>query len=135
MAETASNVDHRKVGGLFKTATLDDDAFQRGRKRRRSSDGIMNQSTAHNPSGGSTTLRGRGRRRSASEVSSRSDNTTKPRTRSASPPGRKYQKQAQRVDFEEKKEVRAHHGRDPGKGMPRHEGEGRGRLAEVEVME
>lgn len=103
MAGTASNVDHHKVSGLFKAATLDDDAFQRGRKRRRSSDGLMNQPTAHNPSGGSTTLRGRGRRRSASEASSRSDNTTKPRTRSASPPGRKYQKKAQKVDFEKKR--------------------------------
>jgi len=67
---------------------------ERGRKRRRTSDDVTSQPAAHNPSSESTTLRGRGRRRSVSRTSLQSDDISKPPTRTMSPPIRKYQKKA-----------------------------------------
>jgi hypothetical protein len=76
---------------------------ERGRNRRRTSDDVTSQPAAHNPSGESTTLRGRGRRRSVSGMSSQSDDTSKPPTRTMSPPIRKYQKKALPREVTQKK--------------------------------
>jgi len=90
---------------------IPEDEHQRGRKRRRSS-AAANSPTGQIPSGGSTTLRGRGRRRSLSPAQSFPQDTTslhiEEKHRSASPhgrksPGRKYQKKYLEVVQERKK--------------------------------
>jgi hypothetical protein len=86
MAGTAADIGTSTMADL-RTPTL---LEERGRKRRRTLD-VTSQPVAHNPSNESTTLRGRGRRRSASGTSSQSDDTSKPPTRTMSPPIRRYQ--------------------------------------------
>lgn len=82
-----------------------DEELQRGRKRRRSS----GTPPAHLTSNGSTNLRGRGRRRSASQSNSFTRSSLEERARSASPerksPGKKYQKKLMGVKrrFEKKR--------------------------------
>ncbi len=99
MAGTATELGNSIMADLLTPTLLE----ERGRKRRRASDDVTAQPVAHNPSGESTTLRGRGRRRSASGASSQSDGTSKPRTRHLSPPIRKYQKKTLLVDPAQKK--------------------------------
>ncbi|PMD47311.1 hypothetical protein L207DRAFT_153740 [Hyaloscypha variabilis F] len=82
-----------------------DEELQRGRKRRRSSA----TPPAHVTSNGSTNLRGRGRRRSASQSNSFTRSSLEGRARSVSPkrksPGKKYQKKLTdlRTRFEKKR--------------------------------
>lgn len=90
---------------LSRLTSYAEDFLQRGRKRRRSSDGILKPPTAHNPSGGSTTLRGRARRRSTSDVSARtgSGSGSQHRTNTVSPLGMKRQQKPPRTSSKPKK--------------------------------
>jgi hypothetical protein len=99
MAGTATESGHPTMADLLTTNLLE----ERGRKRRRTSDDVTAHPVAHNPSGESTTLRGRGRRRSASGASSQSDGMSKPRTRTLSTPMRKYQKKTVLLEPAQKK--------------------------------
>jgi hypothetical protein len=99
MAGTAAELSTPTMVDLLAPTLLE----ERGRKRRRASDDVTSQPAAHNPSGESTTLRGRGRRRSASGTSSQSDDTSKTPHRTMSPPIRKYQKKTLPRELAQKK--------------------------------
>ena len=99
MAGAAADLGTPTMADLLTPTLLE----ERGRKRRRTSDEVTSQPAAHNPSGESTTLRGRGRRRSASGISSQSDDTSRPPTRTLSPPIRKYQKKTLPRELAQKK--------------------------------
>lgn len=95
MSSPKDKIVHRAAKAL--PLSVDDDS-QRGRKRRRSEASTTPAPTVHNPSGGSTTLRGRGRRRSSSQAGSDTTDPTLTKPRSSFPPGRKYQKKFPEVE-------------------------------------
>ena len=84
-----------------------DEELQRGRKRRRSSA----TPPAHVTSNGSTNLRGRGRRRSASQSNSFPRSSLEDRARSVSPkrksPRKKYQKKSTNLRSRFEKKIRS----------------------------
>jgi len=98
MSSPKDKIVHRAAKAF--PLNVDDDS-QRGRKRRRSEASTTPAPTVHNPSGGSTTLRGRGRRRSSSQAGSDTTDptlTSNTKLRSSFPPGRKYQKKFPEVE-------------------------------------
>jgi hypothetical protein len=74
------------MSSLADSLVIDDEALQRGRKRRRTSDfiGLVTQKIKKNPSTGSSTLRGRARQRSVSGCGSKSDDGRSAASRSKS---------------------------------------------------
>jgi hypothetical protein len=81
-----------------------EDFSPRGRKRRQTSESATSPPIlAQNSPSGSTTMRGRGRRRSTSGISSQSDNASKPSTLVYTQPGRKCQTKLLKHSAETKK--------------------------------